>query len=657
LQGALFSEIADLLRNQDEIGVTISFDSNTGSAFIDSYSSVLTPNTSPARIYLSACTPPDSLFQPIYNVSTSPSSSSSSSSSCPNSLSDLSQFSDVFLSMKKKYKPIAQKVRPIIGKLPDKFRIRRNIVGDPLANIPALDPNPPPFQPTGRYMQEHKEKLDKIHDSDFLWDKERDLLHDFMCKQNEGFAWDDTEHGRFRTDFFPPIDFPVVEHIPWVEKNIPIPPGLFEEVCRIVHTKLDAGVYKPSNSSYRSCWFCILKKDGKSLRPVHSLEPLNKVTNQHSGVIPTPEHLAEQFGGRACGAMLDLYVGYDERLIAESSRDYTTFQTPYGALRLVTLPMGWTNSVPIFHDDVTYILLPEIPKVTIPYIDDVPVKGPASRYIQSDGSYDVIPENHGIRCFVWEHFQNLNRMVQRMKYCGGTFSGKKLAVCVEEIIVVGHRCTYEGRLPDESKVAVIKKWGPCKNLSDVRAFLGTVGLLRIFIRNFAHRAHHLIKLTRKDIPFQFGAEQIAAQEDLKQAVIESPAVRAINYASLAPVLLAVDTSYIAISYYLCQCDENNLKKRYYNRFGSITLNDRESRFSQAKLEIYGLYRSLGALRLDLIGVRNLVVEVDARYIKGMLKNPDIAPNATINRWIVSILTFHFTLVHVPSTHHGPDGLS
>jgi hypothetical protein len=30
--------------------------------------------------------------------------------------------------------------------------------------------------------------------------------------------------------------------------------------------------------------------------------------------------------------MLDLYVGYDEQLIAETSRDYTTFQTPFGAL-------------------------------------------------------------------------------------------------------------------------------------------------------------------------------------------------------------------------------------------------------------------------------------------------------------------------------------
>jgi len=54
--------------------------------------------------------------------------------------------------------------------------------------------------------------------------------------------------------------------------------------------------------------------------------------------------------------MLDLFVGYDERLITESSCNYTTFQTPFRALRLVTLLMGWTNSVPIFHEDVTYIL-------------------------------------------------------------------------------------------------------------------------------------------------------------------------------------------------------------------------------------------------------------------------------------------------------------
>ena len=41
----------------------------------------------------------------------------------------------------------------------------------------------------------------------------------------------------------------------------------------------------------------------------------------------------------------------------------------------------------------------------------------------------------------------------------------------------------------------------------------------------------------------------------------------------------------------------------------------------------------------------------------MLNNPDMAPSASINRWIVSILTFHFELVHVPGKVHGLDGLS
>ncbi|KAF8226818.1 hypothetical protein L208DRAFT_1299897 [Tricholoma matsutake] len=106
-----------------------------------------------------------------------------------------------------------------------------------------------------------------------------------------------------------------------------------------------------------------------------------------------------------------------------------------------------------------------------------------------------------------------------------------------------------------------------------------------------------------------------------------------------------------------QCDPDNPQKQYYSQFSSITLNNCESQFSQAKLKLYGLYCALGALQLYLIGVRNLIVEVDTRYIKGMLSNPDIAPSASINQWIISIPTFHFTLVHITGTHHGPDGLS
>nr|GAT45999.1 DNA/RNA polymerase [Mycena chlorophos] len=558
---------------------------------------------------------------------------------------------------KKKYKPVAQKVKPVLGTLPEKFRIVRHIDGEPLADIPTLNPNPPPFVPTERYTAERRDIIDAAHPGEFLQPEERKLMHHFMTLQRDGFAWNDSERGKFRPEYFPPVDIPVVPHTPWVQRNIPIPPGIYDEVCRVIKTKMAAGVYEPSNSSYRSRWFCVVKKDGASLRLVHSLEPLNAVTIAHSGVPPFTDQLAEHFAGRACGGMLDLYVGYDERLLAESSRDYTTFQTPFGALRLVTLPMGWTNSVPIFHDDVTFILQPVIPRLTIPYIDDVPARGPASRYQLADGTYEAIPENPGIRRFVWEHFDGLNQIVQLMKYAGGTFSGPKAILCAERITVLGHVCTFEGRIPDESRVAKIANWGPCRDLSEVRAFLGTIGVVRMFIRNFSRRAHALISLTKKDAPFTFGQAQIDAQEDLKQALIHSPALRPLDYASGAPVILSVDTSYLAVGFILSQCDPADPSRRFYARFGSITLNDRESRFSQPKLELYGLFRALRSWKSYLIGLRNLVVEVDARYIKGMLANPDLAPSASINRWILAILTFQFTLVHVPGVSHRPDGLS
>jgi hypothetical protein len=140
----------------------------------------------------------------------------------------------------------------------------------------------------------------------------------------------------------------------------------------VIKKKLDAGVYEPSNSSYCSKFFGVLKKDGKSIRLVHALEPLNAVTIVHSGLPPATDELASHFAGRACRAVFDLYSGYDHRDLAKGSRNYTTFQMLFGALRLVKLPQGWTNLVPIFHDNVTSILWEEIPHVTIPYINNVP---------------------------------------------------------------------------------------------------------------------------------------------------------------------------------------------------------------------------------------------------------------------------------------------
>ncbi|KNZ71917.1 hypothetical protein J132_05191 [Termitomyces sp. J132] len=136
--------------------------------------------------------------------------------------------------------------RTVLGTSPEEFRIERCITGDSLADMPQLDPNPPDFKPTGRYTAECKEIIDLAHGDGFLWPEEMKAVHHLMMLQNEAFAWDDSQRGRLKEEFFPPVVMPVIPHTPWVLKNIPIAPGPRDKICQMIKKKIEAGVYEPS---------------------------------------------------------------------------------------------------------------------------------------------------------------------------------------------------------------------------------------------------------------------------------------------------------------------------------------------------------------------------------------------------------------------------
>jgi len=123
--------------------------------------------------------------------------------------------------------------------------------------------------------------------------------------------------------------------------------------------------------------------------------------------------------------MGNLYVRYDHAPLAEQLHDLTTFQTPLGPHRLTCLPMGWSNSVSVFQGHVTFILQDEL-EVALSFLDDVSILGPRTCYLSKDSSYESIPENPGIRQFVWEHFQDVNRIFHQMKHARAMFSDHKL---------------------------------------------------------------------------------------------------------------------------------------------------------------------------------------------------------------------------------------
>ena len=225
-------------------------------------------------------------------------------------------------------------------------------------SVPPISAIPPPVSKFGcRLTEEHWKALNI--DREFLSEEELKLVFQVLMNNETALAWDDSERGTSREDYFEPIIIPTIEHEPWALKNIPIPPGLKDNVIKFIKTKIDSGVYEPSGSSYRSWWFCVPKKNGK-FRIVHDLQPLNAVTIKDAGIPPNIEPYAEHCAGRSIYTMGDLYVGYDHAPIAEQSRDLTTFQTPLGPHQLTCLPMGWSNSVSVFQGHVTFILQDEL---------------------------------------------------------------------------------------------------------------------------------------------------------------------------------------------------------------------------------------------------------------------------------------------------------
>ena len=553
-----------------------------------------------------------------------------------------------------KYKKVENRIRPIPTTMPEEVKVKRTFPDDPLKNLPILPTQAPEFVPTAWVTQERMDKLG-IQDNPELSEEERCLLQHVVTINERSIAFEENERGTFRQDYFSDYQIPVTPHVPWADKNIPLPPGQREEIIRLLKEKMDAGVYEKAQSSYRSRWFCVQKKNGE-LRIVHDLQKLNGVTIRDTGVPPILDEFVEGYAGRSVYSVLDMYWGFYARILDPTSRDLTAFQTPLGVLRITSLPMGFTNSPAEFQACMVFLLQDEIPEVAGVFIDDIPIRGPASLYLDKDGKEEKIAENPGIRRFMWEHLNDLHRILHRIGEAGGTVSGKKMQLCKTAVEIVGQKCSREGRTPTDTRAQRIKDWPAPGNITELWGFLGLCGTVRIWIKNFSIVARPMVNLTRKSAPYIWGEDQETTFQEMKRLVSQAPALRPIDYKCGRPVIFSVDTCKDGVGFVLSQEDEHG--RRVPARYGSLPLNEAEKRYGPSKLELYGVYRGLRHFRIYIIGAGQLILEVDTTSIKGMIGNPDVQPDAASNCWLNGILMYDFKLVYVPGDkHRAPDALS
>ena len=533
-----------------------------------------------------------------------------------------------------KHKTVDQKVRPVAVPLPmEAEHMRENVTRKSDEMIGTT------FTP---------EKLAslQIGQGDFLSKEEDAEWRRAIASYGKAFAYTEEEKGCVDPSIVPDMVIWTVPHTPWSMRPLRIPQAWMGEFTKLLKAKISSGVLEKGYGPYSNRWFCVRKKNGK-LRLIQDLQPANRVTIRDLNIPPEVDGFAERFAGRSIYTLCDLYSGYDQFPLAPESRDLTAIQTPLGLYRMTVTPMGGTNSVAHFQRAMCRVLERLVPDKVEVFVDDIGIKGS-----QMKDETEVKP---GIRKFVWEHLETVQMVLDDLVTSRLTLSPEKSLFAQPEMVIVGHLCNAEGRLPERKKVEAITQWKPCTTLTEVRGFLGACLFFRIWIKDLATIAEPLFRLLRKGVRFTWGAEQTHAMEILKRALITAPILRPPDYGDRTrPLILATDASPYGSGWMLGQDDENG--RRFACRYGSKTFNERERRYSQIKRELLSVCHALKRERHYLLG-QDFILEVDASPLIGVINNPDL-PDLVMGRWVAYIKTFAPTLRAIPGKKNiVPDALS
>ncbi|KAI0309737.1 hypothetical protein OF83DRAFT_1032019, partial [Amylostereum chailletii] len=162
------------------------------------------------------------------------------------------------------YKPVDRKVRPVSTFFPEPSAQQYKRI--PLPSIEPLAISSPSrftFVPTERLTQERFNGLMATIPEVFLSSEELDLIASVVIRREQAFAWEFSEKGTFKSEFYPDYEIATIEHTPWQKPPIHVPKALEREVRAEIRDQEANGRFEPTTSSYRSALFAVMKKSGK----------------------------------------------------------------------------------------------------------------------------------------------------------------------------------------------------------------------------------------------------------------------------------------------------------------------------------------------------------------------------------------------------------
>ena len=206
---------------------------------------------------------------------------------------------------------------------------------------------------------------------------------------------------------------------------------------------------------------------------------------------------------------------------------------------------------------------------------------------------------------------------------------------------------------DPVKVAGVKDWPVPEQLVDVQSFLGFINFYRQFIEGFAHIAHPLHVLAKKDQVWAWTQEHQNVFQALKDKVTSTPIL--VQPHPDRPYRLETDSSDYATGAVLSQLGTDD--KWHPVGFYSKGLSEVERNYPIHDKELLSVIRGLQEWRHLLEGARHkFEILNDHRNLVYFTTAQNL--NRRQARWSLYLSRFDFQLVHRAGKKSGkPDALS
>ena len=333
----------------------------------------------------------------------------------------------------------------------------------------------------------------------------------------------------------------------------------------------------------------------------------------------TLEDLVYEVNGATVFSTLDIIKAFHQFELEESQMNLTCVATHEGLLRYRRLHMGISSASEIFTEQIR-VMLQDIPGV-LNMTDDLLVFGRTEE----------------------DHQRTLLAVLQRLEERGLTLNLDKCQLYQKEVIFYGMRFSAEGIAPTEDRVKALKETVAPTDVKILHSFLCTIIWSARFMKDVNTVAEPLWRLTKKDVPWEWGETEQTAFEAVKELI----STRYMSfYRKDWDTELITDASPVGLGAVLCQINPLNREERSIICFMSRLLTDVERRYSQCEKEALGVVWACEKAEIYLLG-HHFTIVTDNRAVALIYGNAKSRPPARIERWALRLTQFELSIVHRP----------